>query len=312
MRTTPIQVNDWKGVFAVPPLARSTPGRALDWPQNEKVAAHITGGGVTRLMYGGNAFLYHITLADYEALLDWLTTQPDNVWCIPSAGPSFGRLMDQAAILKRHNFPAVMHLPCGDPRDAAGLAAGLEEFSQRAGTPLILYCKEENNWGSDLNAGLDAIARLVDRGLCIGIKYAVVREDPSIDPYLDALLNRVDRSIVVSGIGERPALIHLRQFGLPGYTTGSGCVGAAFTQQMFELASNAKWAEAAALREQFIALEDIRDAHGPARVLHAAMAAAGIAECGPIPPFVSELPESVKKLLPAAVAELSAVQAARS
>jgi dihydrodipicolinate synthase/N-acetylneuraminate lyase len=310
MRTAPIQPADYQGVFPVPPLARSPRTREIDWAQNDKVAAHITGAGITRLMYGGNAFLYHITLAEYEPLLGWLTQQPDNVWCIPSAGPSYGRLIDQASILKRYNFPAVMHLPCADPRDAEGLEAGLEEFSQRAGTPLIVYCKEENNWGANLEAGLDAIARLVARGVCVGIKYAVVRPDPAVDPYLQKLLQRVDKSIVLSGIGERPALVHMRDFGLPGYTTGSGCVGAASTQKMFELAAAGEWEKAAAIRENFIALEDIRDANGPARVLHAAVSAAGIADCGPIPHFVSALPAAIAAQLPDAVAAIAPANAA--
>ena len=74
-----------------------------------------------------------------------------------------------------------------------------------------------------------------DKGLCTGIKYAVVRQDPTQDACLTALLERVDRSIVVSGIGERPAIVPLQQFQLPGYTTGSGCIGSAFTQRMFNL-----------------------------------------------------------------------------
>ena len=36
-------------------------------------------------------------------------------------------------------------------------------------------------------------------------------------------------------------------------------------------------------------LEDLRDAWGPARVLHHATELAGIAPTGPIPPFVSPL-----------------------
>ena len=40
----------------------------------------------------------------------------------------------------------------------------------------MLYLKEEMNMGADLMAGLDAVARLVEEGVCIAIKYAVVRE----------------------------------------------------------------------------------------------------------------------------------------
>ena len=63
-------------------------------------------------MYGGNAFLYHLPLAEYEELLVWLGGLDDELWCIPSVGPSFGRMMDQVPLLKKHRFPCVMALPC--------------------------------------------------------------------------------------------------------------------------------------------------------------------------------------------------------
>ena len=73
---------------------------------------------------------------------------------------------------------------------------------------------------SDREKGLDAVGRLFDDGVCIGIKYAVVRENPAQDDYLDGLLKRVNRTSVISGIGERPAVTHLRDWKLPGFTTG--------------------------------------------------------------------------------------------
>src|SRR5215510_5683676 len=109
-----------QGVFAVPPLARNDKG-ALDFTQNDLIVNHIRTGGVTRLIYGGNAFLYHLPLSEFESLLAWLATLPDDLVIIPSIGPSYGRAMDQATMLRRYAFPCVMVLPCGDPRDAAGL-----------------------------------------------------------------------------------------------------------------------------------------------------------------------------------------------
>lgn len=301
MKTSPVELSDRQGVIAVPPLCRKADG-SFDWEENRRVVAHIRAGGVTRLMYGGNAFLYHITLAEYEQLLAWLTTLDDGFWCIPSAGPSFGRLMDQAPLLRKYRFPCVMALPCADPRDAKGLEAGLRRFSAAAETPLICYLKEENNFGSDLMAGLDAVARLISDGVCVGIKYAVVRKDPTVDAYLTALLERVDRKFVVSGIGERPAIVHWNQFQLAGFTSGSVCVAPGKTQAIFNALSAGDTATAASIREQFIEHEDFRDAWGPARVLHASMALAGIAETGPIPPFVSALSEDqLARLAPVAI-----------
>ncbi|MBI2686322.1 MAG: dihydrodipicolinate synthase family protein [Acidobacteria bacterium] len=301
MKTSPVQLSGRQGVIAVPPLCRDASGM-LAWDECRKIADHIIAGGVTRLMYGGNAFLYHFTLADYEQLLAWLTTFSDDIWCIPAAGPSYGRLMDQAPLLRKYRFPCVMALPCADPRDARGIEAGLRKFSDAAGTPLIVYLKDENNFGSDLMAGLDAVARLVQDGICVGIKYAVVRKDPSVDAYLTALLERVDRQYVFSGIGERPAIVHWRQFQLRGFTSGSVCVAPAQTQAIFNALRAGDFDTAAAIRERFIEHEDFRDAWGPARVLHASMALAGIAQTGPVPPFVSAISEEQQaQLKPAAV-----------
>jgi dihydrodipicolinate synthase/N-acetylneuraminate lyase len=182
-----------------------------------------------------------------------------------------------------------MVLPCHDPRDAAGLERGLREFAEAAGMPLTLYLKDELGFGADRAAGLDTIGRLVGSGVCCAIKYAVVRRDPTQDDYLAALLARVDRRRVVSGIGERPAVIHLLDWHLPGFTTGSGCVAPALSQALFAACQRRDRAAAEALRSHFLPLEDLRDAWGPAAVLHAAVEAAGIAPTGPLPPFVSNL-----------------------
>jgi len=200
--------------------------------------------------------------------------------------------MDQARLLRGFQFPAAMILPCSDPRDAAGLERGYREISDAAETKLILYVKDEQNFGADKQAGLDVLARLVDDRVCAGIKYAVVREDPKRDPYLDALLERVDRRFVISGIGERPAVVHMRDWKLPGFTTGSGCIASRLSQQLFEAcAARGDFESAEKLRADFIPLEDLRDAWGPAKVLHAAVELTGIAQTGDVPPFLSSLTE---------------------
>src|SRR4051812_46630519 len=235
MRKSPISLADLAGVFAVPPLPRHTDrNRSLDFEAAEAVAKHIEEGGITRFLYGGNAFLYHVTLDDYEALLEWLATFGDTRWAIPSIGPSFGRAMDQARLLNRHAFPTAMVLPCNDPRDARGMEAGLREIADLAGLPLIVYLNSDDGFGSNRDAGLDAIGRLIDDGVAIAIKYAVVLDDPRHDPYLDGLLRRVDKRRVVSGMGERPAVVHLRDYELPGMTTGSGCIASRTCSMFFE------------------------------------------------------------------------------
>jgi len=303
MKELSISQDDLQGVFAVPPLAR-TPGKGtIDFVQNESIVNHIRQGGITRLIYGGNAFLYHIRLREFEELIEWLSDIED-LTVIPSIGPSYGRAVDQATVLKKHRFPCAMVLPCGDPRDVSGLETGYREIADAGSAKLLLYIKDETNFGSEKQAGLDAVARLVDDGVCAGIKYAVVRADPSKDSYLESLLARVDRRFVISGIGERPAVVHLRNWKLPGFTTGSGCIAPRLSQSLFEACARGDFELAGTLREKFIALEDLRDTWGPARVLHHAVESAGIARTGPITPYVSSLSESQLAELEPVVKEL--------
>ncbi len=290
MKTSSVTLEDLQGVFPVPPLARKNNSkRELDLDQNENVVRHLANGGMTRFLYGGNAFLYHITLVEYEQMLEWLTGFADNLWAIPSFGPSYGRSMDQALLLKKYKFPAAMHLPCGDPRDSAGLEQGLREIHDAAQTPLILYLKEENNFGADKEKGLDVVAKLVEEKICVAIKYAVVRDNPQEDLYLASLLKRVDKNRVVSGIGERPAIIHMHDWELPGFTTGSGCIAPRQTNKLFEACANKQFEIAEEIRAKFIPLEDLRDAWSPAKVLHHATSLCGISNVGTLPPFLSAL-----------------------
>jgi dihydrodipicolinate synthase/N-acetylneuraminate lyase len=302
MMSGTISLDDLAGVFSVPPLPRRPDrDRALNFDAAESVARHIEAGGISRYLYGGNAFLYHVTLDEYEALIEWLAGFGPSRWPIPSVGPSFGRAIDQSRLLKRFKFRTAMVLPCGDPRDARGMEAGLREIAQAAGLPLILYLKSEDGFGSDKEAGLDAVGRLIADGTAVAIKYAVVRDDPRRDPYLDGLLRRVDRLRVISGMGERPAIVHMRDFGLPGLTTGSGCIAPGACSSLFDACVKKNWVRAEELRSEFMPLEDLRDAWGPARVLHHATELAGVAPTGPIPPFVSPLSsKQIEELAPVA------------
>src|SRR5205823_5269918 len=175
-------------------------------------------------------------------------------------------------------------------------------------TPLLAYLKDENNFGANKEAGLDAVARLIESGVCVGIKYAVVRDDPTKDKYLESLLRRVDRSKVISGIGERPAICHLRDFGLTGFTTGSGCIAPRLSNEIFEACRRGDWDAAEAIRAEFLPLEDLRDSWGPSKVLHFATALAGLAETGPILPYFSPLTGAQEERL----AEVARALAARN
>lgn len=307
---TDITPSDLAGIFAVPPLPRRRdPRRSLDLDAAEALAGYIEAGGITRFLYGGNAFLYHVTDDEFDVLLGWLASFPATRWAIPSIGPSFGRAMDQARLLRRHAFRCAMMLPCGDPRDARGMEAGLREIADAAGLPLVLYLKSEDGFGVAKEEGLDAIGRLMDDGIAVAIKYAVVRDDPRDDDYLEELLHRVERDRVVSGMGERPAIVHLRDFGLEGFTTGSGCLAPAVCAALLTACQASDWDQAEHIRAGFMPLEDLRDAWGPARVLHHAVELAGIAPTGPIPPFVSALTPAQAERLAAVALALAGVAA---
>src|SRR3989442_8848687 len=116
MKPNSLSSEDLRGVFAVPPLARRRdPARSLDLAQNDLIVRHIISGGITRLIYGGNGFLYHITLAEYEKLLERLAGFYDELWGIPSIGPSDGRAMDPPKLLFKVYFPSGLVPPGNAP-----------------------------------------------------------------------------------------------------------------------------------------------------------------------------------------------------
>ena len=284
MKTTAVQPADLSAsVLAVPPLARRA-DLSLDPEQNRALIRHLEAGGVRTLMYGGNANFYHLPTSEYAATLDFLekAAGPDS-WVIPSAGADFGKLMDQAAILRTRAFPTAMALPFGNPSNDSGVATALRRFSDRFGKPIIAYVK---GLGYIEPATLGKLAK---DGVICAIKYAIVRDDPKKDAYLDQLVQHVDRDLIISGIGERPAIVHLRDFGLKSFTSGSVCVAPRGSMQILHLLKAKRYDEAEKIRAAYIPLEDQRDALGPIRVLHDAVTLAGIADMGPMLPMISNL-----------------------
>ena len=289
-----------RSVLSVPPLARRA-DLTLDHDANRALIRHLEAGGVSTLMYGGNANLYNIGLYEYGALLDLLESAaaPDT-WIIPSAGPDFGKLVDQARVLRGRAFPTAMVLPQTFPATPDGSARAISIFAEEFARPVIVYVKAENFLTPA------HVARLVDKGIVVGIKYAIVRKDPAVDPYLAELVDRVDRSLIISGIGERPAIVHLRDFGLNGFTSGSVCVGPRGSTRLLAALKTRDYAVAETLRAAYIALEDIRDELSPIRVLHEAVTLAGIADMGPMLPHLSNLPTEHHPRLKAAALALLA------
>lgn len=283
-----------KSVLAVPPLARKA-DYSLDREGNRKILAHLAQGGVTTALYGGNANLYNISVSEFAQMLDMLEEiAPADTWLIPSVGPDYGKALDQVSILKGGDRPTAMVLPLNFPVTSSGVATGLRRIADAYGRPIIAYVKS-----LDYISVADLAAVVADGAVCT-IKYAVVRQNPSEDPYLSELLRSVDRRMVISGIGERPAIRHMVDFGLEGFTSGSVCVAPAMSTGILKALKAGNLSEAERLRQFFIGLEDLRDEFSPLRVLHEAVAAAGIAETGPMLPFLENITDG--KLLSAIAA----------
>lgn len=273
-------------VISVPPLARNTDG-SFNRDENRKIIRHLEAGGVKTLLYGGNAILAHVSISEYAGLLAMLTELAgENSLMIPSVGPGFGMMMDQARILREFNFPTAMMLPSRDVLTSDGVATGLRKFVEATQRPAVLYIK------NDGFIEIDAARRLANDGLLSWIKYATVRDNPVNDSYLRQLVDAVGPSLIVSGIGEQPALPHLREFGLIGYTSGCVCVAPKRSMDMLRAIKSGDFATAERIQAIFRPLEDLRNAINPIRVLHTALSLAGIAETGPILPLLSEVAEA--------------------
>ena len=302
MQTTPVRMEQFRSsVLAVPPLARDDSDRICR-QENERLMRHIEGGGVSMLLYGGNANLYHIRPSEYASLLEMLeATAGKETLVIPSVGPSYGLMMDQAEILKSTRFPTAMVLPTKAVMTEAGLMNGFRRLVEAFGRPAVLYIKEEGYISPE------GAAELVRDGLVSFIKYAIVRKDPADDDFLDRLVSLVDTPLICSGIGEQPALIHMTKFRLNGYTSGCVCVNPALSQQMLRAITSKDYDLAEKIRRIFLPLEDIRNEIHPIRVLHEAIALCDIAKTGRHFPLLSGITESAADRVRRVATELLAI-----
>ena len=274
-----------RSVIAVPPMARDKDLK-FDRAENEKILRHIEAGQVTTMLYGGNANFYHIAPSEYESVLGQLADiAAADTLVIPSAGPSYGVMMDQAEILKGTAYPTVMVLPHQGITTSQGVVAGLRNFAQKVGKPIVLYIK----YGDYIS--VEGAKELVDEGLVSWIKYAIVREDPANDPYLAQLVDVVDPALIVSGIGEQPVIEHLVDFGVNGFTAGCVCIRPELSDQLLKAVQAKDLTRAREIQAIFEPLEDLRNGINPIRVLHEAVRLAGIAETGPALPLLSGISE---------------------
>ena len=299
MQTRSITPEDLaRSVIAVPPMARDKHLK-FDREENRKIIRHLEAGRVTTLLYGGNANFYHIAPSEYESVLGELAEIAGaDTLVVPSAGPAYGVMMDQAEILKSTSYPTVMVLPHQGITTSEGVVAGLRNFAKKVGKPIVLYIK----YGDYIT--VEGARELVDEGLVSWIKYAIVREDPADDPYLARLVDVVDPALIVSGIGEQPVIEHLVDFGVNGFTAGCVCIRPDLSDELLKAVQANALDRAREIQAIFKPLEDLRNGINPIRVLHEAVRLAGIAETGPPLPLLSGITESQTEIVKAAAVDL--------
>lgn len=295
MKTTISPADLQASIISVPPLCRDAQLRAVP-AENARLIKHIEAGGVSTLLYGGNANFYNISLNEYEDVVDQLeaAAAPETL-IVPSIGPYFGTAMDQAEILAHKKFPTAMLLPTVAVSSPKGVQAAALKIADKLGKPIVLYIKDQSY------VTLEVVKALVAADVISWIKYAVVRADPAEDDLLAGLVQTVDPKLIVSGIGEQPAIIHWQKFGVHAFTSGCVCVAPRRSQEMLQALRAGDIATAEAIRERFNSLETLRNAYGPIPVLHHAVALAGIAETGPALPLIADLNDQIlDEILPAA------------
>lgn len=284
-----------QSVIAVPPLARDADLRICP-QENRRIIEFLEAGGVRSLLYGGNAVFYHIRPSEYADALAMLKDATNaETQVIPSLGPAFGLAWDQVDVLRDFQFPTAMLLPSRDIVDPKGITTALTRLADRLEKPLVVYLKFdrwlEPKW----------IQSLEKDGVISWIKYAVVRDDPAQDDYLRELLQVFPANRVVSGIGEQPAMIHLRDFGVAGFTSGCVCIAPERSMKMLRCIQASDEQQADCIRTWFQPLEDLRNEIHPIRVLHHAVELAGIAKTGPMLPMLSDLSSEVLDRIKTAV-----------
>ena len=300
MKTTFAPTDIHRSVISVPPLCRDS-SLKVSAEENAKLIRHIESGGISTLLYGGNANFYNIALSEYADTLDMLAEKAaPETWVVPSVGPYFGTMMDQAAILKGRKFPTAMILPTIAVSSPEGVRVAVMKFVERAGIPAVLYVKDEKY------VTVEVVKSLVAAGVLSWIKYAVVRKDPSDDPLLRAIADNVNPAMIVSGIGEQPASAHWATFGVRAFTSGCVCIAPRRSQEMLRALQQGDRAKAESIRERFNSLESLRNAHGPIPVLHHAVALAGIADTGPALPLLADIEKHLQNAVQAAACELIA------
>lgn len=296
-----IAVRFGRTVIAVPPVAW-TDRLDLAVDENIKLLRHIEGGGIGAVLYGGNANLYHYDGGRFAALLGLVgDVAAPGTDIIASIGPDFGKLLDQARILRGRRFAGVMALPMTFPTHPAGIETALRAACETLGRPLILYIRREHYLAPD------RVQALFADGVVAFVKYAVERPDPRNDRYLSDLCAAIGAGNIASGMGETPIHVHLPDYGLRTYTSGGVCIAPRAARALLAAHRAGDRAAAARLAAPFLAFEAVRAAINGFSVMHDAVTLAGIARMGPILPMAGNVAASDLPRVQAAVDGLVAL-----
>lgn len=291
-------------VWAVPPLARHD-DLSVNAPANQQIISHLEAGGISTILYGGNAVFYHVALSEYGEILEQVAAAASaETLIIPAVGPAYGTMMDQAKILRDYEFPTAMVLPQQEVASPEGIAVAIERFAERFGKPVVLYIKH------DRAVAPEAVGRLMERGVLSAVKYAVRRDDPGNDVYLQELVEAAGTTRMLSGLGDQPAPIHMRQFGLATFTTGCGCVAPRLCMALHAAIHANDSDRIDAILRKFAPLEDLRNRYGVITVLHETFRLAGIADTGPVLPLLTPVDPAQQEAIRIAAENLLAADAA--
>ncbi|MBD0417530.1 beta/alpha barrel domain-containing protein [Oryzicola mucosus] len=271
-------------VVAVPPIALTQSFKVSPEP-NAALVSHIVAGGVSILLYGGNANLYHFGLDDYADALSVMEAASNRARIITSIGPDLGKMLDQAPLVERSHLRNVMLLPVAFPSDSHGVGDGIRRIAARLGFGVILYLKRE------LYIRPAVLEKLVAEGAVRFVKYAVERADPGEDEYLDSIVAAIGADLVASGMGETPTMNHIGRRGLATYTSGAVCIAPAAAMALLGRLRAGGLANDEPELATFLEFERVRMQLGGIQVLHSAVTASGIADMGPIMPLVSLVKE---------------------
>ena len=291
-----------QSVVAVPPIALSREGR-IAGEANRRIMRHIADGGIKTVLYGGNANLYHFGAEGYrEAIASLFADCPPELTLLFGIGPDFGKAMDQSADILKAEVRNVLLLPMAFPSDPSGVAKGIRLLSARLGFPLVVYIKRDRY--------LDprALESLVSDGCVSFVKYAVEREGPENDAYLDELVAAVGENRIASGMGETPIENHIGVRQLSTFTSGAVCIAPAASNELLHLLRSENGKGIDELIKPFLKFERVRAKLGGTAVLHDALTLSGIADCGPLTPLVSNLDRAGLEAIRPAVAGLLAAE----